>query len=197
MNRRNVRWLTVAVGVLIVLAGCSLGINPAEGPPNTPYKVTVLCNVKPTLYGRPLADGPPPTQVPLHTDQVGASQWTYDGVSGQYDDQYFAACGSRWVKQRFDTDAPRLYLGPVPEHISPFFPISDVEGTDCPNGTHAAVTISVDGQPTTYTATIDRYGDWVVDLPVPFGTKPMTVVATCGTVRYPQLTIPTTSTTPH
>ena len=85
----------------------------------------------------------------------------------------------------------------MPDHGSPFFPRSDVEGTDCPNGTQAAVTITVDGQPTTYIATIDRYGDWAVDLPVPFGTEAMTVVATCGTVSYAQLTIPTTTTFPR
>ena len=192
MNRRRLQGLTVTVGLMIVLAGCSLRIDPSEGPPNTPYKVTVACSVKPTLYGRPLADQPPPTQVPLQTQQAGPSRWTYDAVSGQYDDQYVAQCGSTSVKERFDSDAPRLYLGPVPNHGAPFFPITVVEGTDCPNGTRATVAIAVDGQPTTYTATINRYGDWAVDLPAPFGTKPMTVVATCGTVRYPQLTIPTT-----
>ena len=89
-----VKGLTMAVGVMIVLAGCSLRIDPAEGPPNTPYKVSMLCLERPTLYGRPLADYPPPTQVPKEIQQVGPSQWTYDAVSSHYDDQYFALCGS-------------------------------------------------------------------------------------------------------
>ncbi|MEJ7584271.1 MAG: hypothetical protein WKF43_09340 [Acidimicrobiales bacterium] len=137
----------------------------------------MFCPERPTIYGRPLADSPPPTQVPLSIQQAGPSQWTYDAMSGLYDDKYFAQCGSSQATKRFDSDTPRLYLGPVPNHPPHRFPIFDVEGTDCPDGTDAVVTIAVGGRPTTYTATIDEYGDWSVELPVPFGSEPMTVVA--------------------
>ena len=110
---------------------------------------------------------------------------------------YAVVCGSETQQERFDTDAPRIYLGPVRLHsFDPVVPFTKVEGTDCPRGTTVTVTITVDGRATVVSAAIDQYGDWSVDLPVPAGSAPMTVVAACGEVGYPALTVTTTATRP-
>lgn len=187
--------VVLAAASVTAAAGGLLSVDPGEGPPGTSYRVTVTCAEAPTLYGRPGNDsGPFPTQVPLSIAQVGPSEWAVDAVAGEVDDVYSVVCGSEVQQERFDTDAPRIYLGPVPLHsFDPIVPRTKVEGTDCPPGTSVTVTITVEGRPTTQTAAVDRYGDWSVDLPAPAGTRQMTVVAACGEVSYPRLTVTTTT----
>ena len=203
--RRRRACVGVVTGLMILGAsahlaggvGAVLGIDPGGGPNGTSYRVTVTCQQEPTLYGRPLTDSSPPTQVPLSITQNGPGVWTYDAVGEDFDAVYFASCGDTTEQGRFDTDAPRLYLGPVQNHsgTSPL-PASRIEGTDCPDGTTAHVSIGVDGRSDAHTATIDQYGDWVVDLPALAGTKEMTIDAFCGSVAYARFNVTTTSTTP-
>ncbi|MDQ6696324.1 MAG: hypothetical protein M3Z46_02560 [Actinomycetota bacterium] len=198
--------MAAAVGVVVLGAsvhlaggvGVVLGIAPAEGPPGAPYRVTVQCDQTPRLYGRPLTDDDPPgTILPLELGiaQSAPGSWTYDAVAGRYDELYGAVCGESVAQSRFDADAPRLYLGPVPTVPFSGAKRTRVEGTDCPTGTTAQVTITIDGRSQTHTAAIDQLGDWAVDLPAPVGTKEMSVDASCGSVAYSRLVIASTTTT--
>jgi hypothetical protein len=172
--------------------GSFLGLNPDNGKPGTPYKVTITCDQKPTLYGSPLDDNPPGTIVPLVIAPDGATQWTYDATAGQYDEQYGASCGDVQEQARFDADAPHLLLGPVATNFGQTRnPKTEVLGSDCPAGTTASVTITLDGTTTTHTATIDERGDWAVPLSSPYIVYPPTqslrAEASCGDVTYAPL----------
>ncbi len=216
---RRIRRLVVGGAAVVLLgsagagvahAGSSfLGTTPDNGKPGTPYKVTLTCDQKPTLYGHQVDDNPPGTQVPLVIAPDGATQWTYNATAGDYDDQYGASCGDTSEGARFDADSPHLFLGPIAENISQTGqPRTEVLGTDCPAGTTASVTITLDGTTTIHTATIDERGDWTVPLAAPLAnTQTIRAEATCGTVTYtplfrsgqlvpPTVTGPTSPTTP-
>lgn len=213
---RRIRRLVVsgAAAVLLGSAGTGvaqaggnlLGLTPDRAKPGTPYKVTITCDQKPTLYGHQVDDNPPGTQVPLAIAPDGATQWTYNATAGDYDDQYGASCGASSEGARFDADSPHLFLSPIAENISETGqPRTEVLGTDCPTGSTASVTITLDGTTTTHTAAIDEHGDWTVPLATPYtgyGSKQsLHAEATCGDVTYAPLVrepqvIPPIATTP-
>ncbi|MGI8756737.1 MAG: hypothetical protein ACR2MB_12945 [Acidimicrobiales bacterium] len=179
--------------------GSIIGIDPPAGPPGTPFRVTVTCAERPDVLQFPLDGGVHGTIPHVQVSQEGADVWSYDGVAPSFDYSYSASCGDQSGSARFDTDAPFLFLGPVPRGagVEPFPPAprTRIEGTDCPAGTTVSVTITVDGQATTHTAAIDQYGDWAVDLPFPAGAKEMAIDASCGAVDYDRFFVATTTTT--
>jgi len=187
--------ILAGVGVATAWSGV-LRIEPSAGPPGTPYTVRVKCPVPPTIFLRTRTDSPPGTLPQPEMRRTGPSEWTYNAVANRYDDLYSTSCDDKQQQERFDSNSPRLYLGPVsdtgPMSTAPY---TRIEGTDCPDGTRAAVTITVDGRPASHDAAIDRYGDWAVGLPVPFGSKTMVVQASCGAVHYSRFAIAGTTTT--
>jgi len=172
-------------------------LTPSEGAPGTPYVVKVDCGQAPDLYGRPLNEqGPPGTLLPLAMKEVAPSTWQVDEVAGLVDDVYGGNCGDDRLDARFDTDNPRMYLGPIPE--SPFQngPRTTVEGTDCPAGTQARVAFHHDGQTDTVDVATNSRGDWTTLLPGQAGTEDLTIDASCGSVTYDPITIRAATTQP-
>lgn len=171
-----------------------LGLDPGEGSPGTSYEVAVTCAQEPTLYGRPLDDDPPATQVPMLVDQAGPSMWTAVAVAGQWDDVYGVVCGDEQAQGRFDSDAPRLYLGPLPESFMDANQAkTTIEGTDCPDGTTAEVSVSIGGEVSTVRASIDTYGDWTVPLPAAAAASGARIEASCGDTVYDPLLVAASS----
>lgn len=175
-----------------------LDLRPGEGSPGTAYEVEVTCSQEPTLYGHPLNESPPGTQLPLELDQAGPSMWTAVATAGEVDDVYGAMCGEDRVQARFDSDFPRLHLGPVPESIMDVGrPKTTIEGTDCPDGTTAEVTTRIGDVVTTTTAPIDGRGDWSIPLPAEAARSGLRVEASCGDVVYRPLVVAASSTAPE
>ena len=201
------RVIVAAAIAIVVLGGVGLAagadgaltITPSSGAPGTGYDVNVTCGAPPQIYRRNLQGDPvqgtiapfPSSEVSL----VSPSLWAFHGIAGQYDAQYSAACnGTAAGTGRFNALAPHLWFGPRQNYIG-YYPQTTVEGTDCPAGTTATVTITANGTPSTSHAAIDQYGDWSVTLPAPVGTETLRIDATCGNVVYASLTAPTTTTT--
>ena len=183
-----------ASGTGLAQAAGILGLDPGEGSPGSSYEVAVTCAQEQTLYGRPLDDDPPATQVPLVVDQAGPSMWTAVAVAAQWDDVYGVVCGDENAQARFDSDAPRLYLGPLPENFMDANQAkTTIEGTDCPDGTMAQVTVSIGGEASTARASIDTYGDWSVPLPAAAAASGARIEASCGDYVYGPLLVAASS----
>ncbi|MGI8756410.1 MAG: hypothetical protein ACR2MB_11240 [Acidimicrobiales bacterium] len=190
----------VGVGMQVAAADGGVTITPDRGAPGTAYRVEVACGEQPKVYRENLQDDPPQGTIgPVAaTDlaQTSPSVWTLEQVAkGQADAGYYATCDQADVgSARFDTEAPHLWFGPRPRLYSAE-PRTRAEGTDCPTGTAAKVSIVADGKTTTTGATIDQYGDWSVPLPAPVGSVDLTITASCGDVTYDALTASPTTTT--
>lgn len=200
-------WMSVAATALVIVVagsaahaagdGSGVIVTPDRGARGTGYEVSVRCVRNPGLSTRVL-DGSetPGTIPPIDLLEPGAvahegDRWVYRTTAGPYDALYWANCGDATESGRFDTELPHLLLGPQPSFLDPpHTPLTDLEGSDCPAGTKASIKVTADRRTTTATTTIDRYGDWVYRLPILPGSKPMTISASCGSVRYPPLAIP-------
>lgn len=191
-------------GVRVQMAGADGGLTltPDHGAQGTAFQVKVTCGQEPLIYRRNLQDdyvqetiGSFPSN---QLDQTSPSVWTLDQVAGSKADAlYYASCGRNRDpagEARFDAEAPHLWFGPRPQ-LYTLDPRTEAEGTDCPAGTTAKVTIDADGEQTTTEATIDEYGDWSVPLPAPIGATDLTVTASCGGVVYDPLSASSTTTT--
>lgn len=169
-------------------------ITPGSGQPGSAYEVAVDCGEFPEVRRRHTQDGPEQGTIPplAATDliEVSPSTWVYDAVAGQTDEEYGASCaGDPAGSGRFDAEAPHLWFGPRPyAGFSPLVGRTTVEGTDCPAGTTASVSIAIDDVVILSEAPIDQYGDWSVALPSPVGNAAMTINAFCGEVNYEALT---------
>lgn len=206
-RRRSAVALICGTGVLIgaaLVAGAEGGltITPSTGLPGSSYQVAVACESAPQLYRRNLQDDSVQgTIAPYPADQlsqVSPSVWAVNEVATRFDAQYNASCaGAEAGSGRFDAEAPHLWFGPRPSNISGIGdPKTTVEGTDCPVGTTAMVSITADGETSTAEASIDQYGDWSVPLPAPVGEIEVSVDAICGGVQYDSLRGTTTTTAP-
>ena len=201
------RWLVLGGVGLALLGGAAahaaggIELTPSSGPPGTPYKVTVSCGEAPLVYqGFSQGDHVPGTIGPRPSDEVNEvspSTWQVDATAGGWDSPWYATCGdSEAGSARFDTDNPQLWFGPRPSCCGedPSHPRTILEGTDCPAGSTATVSFTVDGTDTGATAAVDELGDWSVPLPGPLGSQELTIDASCGAVVYDQVTVTTTST---
>jgi hypothetical protein len=181
---------------LTAAADGGLSLTPSSGPPGTAYQVTVSCGDRPVVYrGFAQDDYVPGTIPPLPTDEVSEvapSVWAADAVATDFDTPWWATCdGADAGNGRFDSERPHLWFGPRPTLFT-LDPRTTVEGTDCPAGTTATVSITADGQTTTHQAAIDAYGDWTVALPSPVGSAELVIDASCGDVTYATLRATTT-----
>ena len=182
-------------------AAGGLDLTPSSGAPGSAYTATVSCAVAPQVF-RANTQGDPEqgTVAPYPPDEVSEvapSTWQVQATAGDFDAAWYATCdGASGGDQRFDTESPRLWLGPRGRPFSnPSEPKTILEGTDCPAGTEASGTIAWDGDILTpFRAAIDEYGDWSVELPTPEGSSVMLITASCGSVSYDQLLLTTTST---
>ena len=199
MRSRRVLTLGLALVGALSAAGVAIAqelveVTPASGPPGTEYEVRVACPEQPTVFeadfGRTLS-----TVVPTPFVEGASGSWSLRRAAGQEDVQYDATCEGQQATVRFDTENPRLRLGPIPLRGLPSDEqLTRVEGTDCPMGTQARVTIDIGDPPdsdvSSAEADIDQYGDWHVPLPVPQGSQLMVVSASCGAVTYAELVVP-------
>lgn len=197
MTVPTVRRLPLVVGAVVggvvvgiaTLAGAAglVDLSPAAGPAGTGYEVTVACSQEPTLTGRPLVpEGPPGTVPPVSVVDEGQGVWTYQATAGEWDDQWGAVCGDEVEVARFDTDAPRLFLGPVPG--TPF-PLpggrTTLEGSDCPAGSTVTGSFLVEGDMLIpFDATPGERGDWSTPIPSTALGREFVANATCETVTY-------------
>jgi len=136
---------------------------------------------------------------PPYLSEISPSTWRVTAIAHTTDDQWEVSCdGVSIGTDRFDAESPHLWIGPRPYPFeAPLAGRTQLEGTDCPDGTQASVRIDSDSTGrTATTVTIDQFGDWNVRLPVPNGDAEMRVVAVCGSVTYPDLLLTTTSTVP-
>lgn len=206
---RRRRWLVLAGTALLAIGGVAaaagadgaLTISPSSGVPGTSYDVDVTCGELPEIEERHTQDASVQMTIapfgPDEVTEVSPSLWRYTGTAGGTDEEYSAECeGAAAGTGRFDAESPHLWFGPRVEH-APYQLVgkTTVEGTDCPPGTEAEGQIGYDGDILLpFTAPIDEYGDWSVDLPEPVGDAPMVISATCGDVTYESLRATTTST---
>lgn len=188
-------------GSLAAGADGGLTVSPTSGAPGSSYTVTVDCGEFPLVFQGNTQDAYVQGTIGSYgTDQVSMvspSVWAASETAGDTDRRYWATCGESTVGQGyFDAEAPHLWFGPRPQNIFGLQdPKSTVEGTDCPAGTEASGTITVDGGPAEpFTAAIDEHGDWSVDLPGAVGEVALAVEASCGSIAYERLIATTTST---
>ena len=189
---RSLVGVALGVAAVVGLGGLAaadglIDLSPSAGPAGSRYTVTVHCDEEPTLTDRPLTpEGPPGTVPPVSVEAAGAGTWTYEGTAGSWDDQLGAVCGDVVETARFDTDAPRLFLGPVPE--TPFprpGGRTTLEGTDCPAGSTVEGIFVVEGDMASpFTATPGARGDWSVPIPAWALGREFEATATCGSVTY-------------
>lgn len=207
---RRRRWVIAGVGVLVAIGGGAavagadgdLTITPASGSPGSAYAVDVVCGVMPEIKQHHLQDGYVQMTIapygPDDVTEVSPSLWRVDEIAGTTDEEYWAGCdGTPAGSGRFDAESPHLWFGPRVEH-TPYQLVgkTTVEGTDCPPGTEATVTIGYDGDIVLEeTAAIDAYGDWTVELPEPVGDTTYAINATCGDVTYDELAATSTTST--
>jgi cell division septation protein DedD len=192
--------LVVATGAHIAAAAGGITIDPTSGAPGSSYTVSADCGPAPDIYAHNLQDSYVQATIGNRRDQlqeVAPSTWQLHVTAGQTDELYYGSCeGSSLGEARFDAESPHLWFGPRPPHGPDVgYERTTAEGTDCPDGTTAHVTITAGGKTTTSDATIDQYGDWSVNLPSPVGTEEMTVDASCGSVQYAAIKATTTTTT--
>jgi hypothetical protein len=184
------------VGVLVAggasLAAGILTITPDAGPPGTEFEVRVACEETPRAYENERSGPHMTLPQPVFTEEAPGS-WVYRRTAGDHDVVYTVDCGDRRAVGRFDTDLPRLFLGPMADH-GPGEQPTRVDGTDCPAGTRAEVDIEVgsgpDGTVSHTVVDIDEFGDWFEPLPVPLGSQRMVISASCGSVTYADLVLP-------
>ncbi|WP_426574788.1 hypothetical protein [Aquihabitans sp. McL0605] len=200
-RRRRRAALAGATGLLILggwhlTAGAEGGltVTPSSGPPGTGFQVQVDCGVTPSIFQiNTQGDQVQGTIAPRPPDdvtEVSPSVWAIDETAGDWDSAYSATCDAAAAGTgRFDTDSPRLWLGPRPAHIAHSTPTSTLEGTDCPQGSSATGFFFIGETRKAFSAEIDERGDWSVPLPVPFGSAAITVEASCGAVTYDTLRI--------
>ncbi len=193
-----------AAGVMAAHGDGAVTISPERGEPGAAYTVTVDCGAAPVIYRRNTQDSNVQmTMVPYlppELSEISPSTWRVTATASTTDDQWVVSCdGVEVGSERFDAESPHLWIGPRPTLFeSPYAWRTELEGTDCPDGTEAAVRIDSDSaRDVATTVTIDRYGDWRVRLPVPNGDAEMRVAASCGSVTYPDLLLTTTSTEPE
>ena len=183
---------------MAAVADGSLTITPSRGVPGAHYQVAVSCGEQPLVARRNLQDDyVQATIAPTPVDhEVAPSTWVLDQTATRFDAEYTATCKGVFAgSDRFDVKAPHLWFGPRPRYPFDTQPRTQVEGTDCPDGTTATVSITTGGKTSTSKATIDHYGDWSAVLPVPVGQAEISVDASCGAVAYPTLRATTTTTT--
>lgn len=209
-RRGRRRWLVLGGAAVAIVGGAAavagadggLTITPSSGAPGTSYDVDVACGEMPEIKQHHTQDGYVQMTIapygPDDVTEVSPSLWRVTETAGTTDEEYWAGCGGVAAGEgRFDAESPHLWFGPRVEH-TPYQLVgkTTVEGTDCPAGTEATVTIAYDGDILLEkTATIDEYGDWSVDLPEPVGDTTYSIDATCGAVTYDALQATTTSTT--
>jgi hypothetical protein len=203
------RWLVLGSAALLAVGGGAavagaeggLTITPSSGAPGTSYDVDVTCGELPAIKQRHTQDGYVQMTIapygPDDVTEVSPSLWRVTETAGTTDEEYFAECGGTEAGTgRFDAESPHLWFGPRVEH-TPYQLVgkTTVEGTDCPAGTEATVTIGYDGDIVIeHTAPIDEYGDWSVELPAPVGDTTYSINARCGDVTYDALQATTTAT---
>lgn len=191
----------VVGGAAVAGADGALTITPSSGAPGTSYDVDVTCGELPAIKERHTQDAyVQMTIAPFGPDdvtEVSPSLWRYTGTAGTTDEEYHAECeGTAVGNGRFDAESPHLWFGPRPQ-LGPDYLVgkTTVEGTDCPAGTEAEGQVAYDGDIVLpFTAPIDQYGDWSVDLPEPVGDTTYSITANCGDVTYDALEATTTST---
>lgn len=162
----------------------------------------VTCGVTPSIFQANTqgdrVQGTIAPRLPDGVTEVSPSVWAIDGTAGDWDSAYYATCDDAEAGTgRFDTDSPRLWLGPRPVNIADSSPQTTLEGTDCPEGSGATAVFIIGESRRTVTADIDARGDWSVPLPVPIGSAAMTVEASCGDVIYDPLDIQARPAPPH
>ena len=194
----------MAIGGAAAVAGAEGGmtITPSSGPPGTSYDVDIKCGEMPAIKQHHTQDGYVQMTIapygPDDVSEVSPSLWRVTETAGTTDEEYFASCGDASASAgsgRFDAESPHLWFGPRVEH-TPYQLVgkTTVEGTDCPAGTQAEVSIRSGDVDLQKTAVIDEYGDWSVELPAPVGDTTFAIDASCGSVTYERLQATTTST---
>ena len=130
--------------------------------------------------------------VPLGGESVGTYTWSFrDRVRSVEDQIYLQDCpggvhGPEAV--RVDIEAPHLALRSVP--VGSSAAPSTLQGTDCPSGTEAAVTVVGGGEEHHLVRPIDPlYGDWEIELADLPEARPLAVAASCGSVTYERLQV--------
>jgi len=203
---RRRRWAVAGAAALVALGGAAaagaggdLTITPPSGAPGTAYAVEVTCGARPAIKQHHTQDAHVPMTIapygPGDVDEVAPSLWRVDEVAGSTDEEYSAECGGAFAGAgRFDAESPHLWFGPRPQ-LGPDHLVgkTTVEGTDCPAGTEATVSIGTGDVVRTATAAIDEYGDWSAPLPEPVGDLDYEITAWCGSVRYDAIGATTTT----
>lgn len=202
MRFRTRPMVVITVVAFVALAGTAyaLSVDPSGGPVGSRYQVRVDCATPATIRVFPLKAYPQATVPPEDGTESSPGTWVFDRQAGNVDELVVSDCGGQTEQFRYDVDAPALFPGPTIAAagvLRPDRPITQVIGTDCPDGTTASVTITgPEGFTATQTAPIDHYGNWAVPIPADAPTGELTANASCGSLHFDAITIHHSGSTP-